>query len=189
MLSLKKFKNQKGAMFGLDARVALAIFGGLSVIAGAAVFSSISETRVTSLITEFDNVSKGYINYVFDTGVDTLTFDDMLADPGNPVVGWSGPYLTVASDNQTTYGTYSYDEGPDSAGADPTSNACATICYVWLELTGVPTSIAISVDNAIDGDDTPITGTPTAGNFRFVDTAGTSVTRFKLSRCQTATCV
>lgn len=62
--------NQRGAMFGLDARVALAIFAGLSAIAGTAVFSAVRDTRVTGVLTEFDNISKGYINFVFDTGVD-----------------------------------------------------------------------------------------------------------------------
>lgn len=31
---------KKGAMFGLDARIALAIFGALSVISGAALYSA-----------------------------------------------------------------------------------------------------------------------------------------------------
>ena len=36
----------KGAMFGLDARIALAIFGALSVISGAALYSTIQEADV-----------------------------------------------------------------------------------------------------------------------------------------------
>ncbi|MEC9291352.1 MAG: hypothetical protein VX730_03020 [Pseudomonadota bacterium] len=177
MFSFKKFKNQKGAMFGLDARVALAIFGGLSVIAGAAVISSITETNVTALTTEFDNISKGYINQVFDTGVDTVTFNDLLADSG--AVSWNGPYLTIANDNQVRFGTYSLGEGPDAAAANPTGAACVGICYVWLELTQVPTPIAERIDSQIDG-----AVDAANGNFRYVDTAGVSVTRYKLSRCQ-----
>ena len=189
MFSLKKFKNQKGAMFGLDARVALAIFGGLSVIAGAAVFGTISETRVTSLITEFDNISKGYINYVFDTGVDTTTFGDMLSDPGAPVVNWSGPYLTMANNDQVVYGTYSYGMGLDSAGTTPSSTAAScvagAVCYVWLQLDEIPESIAELVDQQIDGGNTP---SPTTGNFRYAVTAGQADAEFKISRCQTGSC-
>ncbi len=186
MFSFKKFKNQKGAMFGLDARVALAIFGGLSVIAGAAVFGTISETRVTALITEFDNVSKGYINYVFDTGVDTATFDDMLADPGSPVVNWSGPYLTMASNDQAVYGNYSFAEGLDSTSGTPSGTTCTalTICYVWLQLDNVPTAIARLVDESIDGTDAG-----TTGNFRYVDSSGTAAVEFKISRCQDSPCI
>ncbi len=179
MFSFKKFKNQKGAMFGLDARVALAIFGGLSVIAGAAVISSITETNVTALTTEFDNISKGYINQVFDTGVDTVTFDDLLTDSG--AVSWNGPYLTIASNDQVRFGTYSLGEGPDAAAANPTGAACVGICYVWLELSEVPTPIAELLDEAIDGTEPADAAN---GNFRFVDTAGESVTRYKISRCQ-----
>ena len=62
--------SQRGAMFGLDARVALAIFAGLSAIAGTAVFSAVRDTRVTGVLTEFDNISKGYINFLFDTGIE-----------------------------------------------------------------------------------------------------------------------
>tara|TARA_Y100001960_G_scaffold323342_1_gene401616 strand:- start:381 stop:521 length:141 start_codon:yes stop_codon:yes gene_type:complete len=36
----------KGAMFGLDARIALAIFGALSVISSAALYSAIQEADV-----------------------------------------------------------------------------------------------------------------------------------------------
>ena len=36
---------KKGAMFGLDARIALAIFGALSVISGAALYSAIKESK------------------------------------------------------------------------------------------------------------------------------------------------
>lgn len=183
---LNKFKNQKGAMFGLDARVALAIFGGLSVIAGAAVFSTISETNVTAMTTEFDNISKGYINFVFNTGVDTVTFDDLLSDSGD--VGWSGPYLTMANNDQITYGDYSLIEGTDAAGADPSSNACVAsgICYVWLVLDEVAPSVAALVDMAVDGGDT---ATPTDGNFRHSENAGQSTVRFKISRCQVSPCV
>ena len=42
MLNLK---NKKAAMFGLDARIALAIFGALSVISGAALYSAIQQLR------------------------------------------------------------------------------------------------------------------------------------------------
>ncbi len=44
----------RGAMFGLDARIALAIFGALSVISGAALYSAIKESRITSLLTEYN---------------------------------------------------------------------------------------------------------------------------------------
>ena len=103
-------RNQRGAMFGLDARIALGIFGGLSVIAGAAVFGTISETNRTALVTEMDNIAKGYINHVFDTGVQvrpvaTMTtanadasFNYLITNVGN-TLNWNGPYVTASSND------------------------------------------------------------------------------------------
>lgn len=45
--------KNKGAMFGLDARIALAIFGALSVISGAALYSAIQESSTVKITTIF----------------------------------------------------------------------------------------------------------------------------------------
>jgi hypothetical protein len=42
---------KKGAMFGLDARIALAIFGALSVISGASLYSEIKLKIVIKNVT------------------------------------------------------------------------------------------------------------------------------------------
>ena len=49
---------KKGAMFGLDARIALAIFGALSVILGAALYSAIQEAKNQQIISMFSEISK-----------------------------------------------------------------------------------------------------------------------------------
>ena len=43
--------NKKGAIFGLDERIALAIFGALSVISGSALYSAIKDAREQRVIT------------------------------------------------------------------------------------------------------------------------------------------
>ena len=43
-------KLKKGAMFGLDARISLAIFGALSVISGAALYSAIQDSKSVSQV-------------------------------------------------------------------------------------------------------------------------------------------
>tara|TARA_Y100001960_G_scaffold319101_1_gene389950 strand:- start:3597 stop:3728 length:132 start_codon:yes stop_codon:yes gene_type:complete len=40
-----KILTKKAAMFGLDARIALAIFGALSVISGAVLYSAIQDAK------------------------------------------------------------------------------------------------------------------------------------------------
>ena len=93
--------NKKGAMFGLDARIALAIFGALSVISGAALYSAIQESKVVALYTEFQEIGKAYEQYYLDVGDDIaehtadiyIKFVDLVNDPS--VIGWNGPYINV----------------------------------------------------------------------------------------------
>jgi hypothetical protein len=97
---MKKFNYKKAAMFGLDARIALAIFGALSVISGAALYSAIQNSKVTSLYVSVQNVFKAYESLYLDTGSldyydntykNCFDSSDLLAD--NLKKGWSGPYL------------------------------------------------------------------------------------------------
>lgn len=65
-----KLLNNKGAMFGLDARIALAILGALSVISGAALYSAIQEAKITKLLATFNEFEKGLASYLLDVGED-----------------------------------------------------------------------------------------------------------------------
>jgi hypothetical protein len=187
MSFIKITRSQKGAMFGLDARIALAIFGGLSVIAGAAIFSAISDTKITALITELDNFGKGYVGHALDTGADTATIADLWAD--SSVAGWKGPYVTATTANHLAYGVYSLVPGrPDLVEKTPGTTVCASpnLCATWLRLTLVTNSIAEEVDKRVD---TPGSLTPDTGNVRLEDPAsGTRTLFYKLAGCQTPTC-
>tara|TARA_Y100001960_G_scaffold192167_1_gene201230 strand:- start:1109 stop:1678 length:570 start_codon:yes stop_codon:yes gene_type:complete len=90
---------KKGAMFGLDARIALAIFGALSVISGASLYSAIQNAKVTATITELQELTKSLESYYLDTGsipelhstIIYLAKSSYLVD--NPsITGWKGPY-------------------------------------------------------------------------------------------------
>ena len=108
----EKLTCKRAAMFGLDARIALAIFGALSVISGAALYSAIQNSKAVSTLTEMREVIKAWESYLLDTGSDMAldTSDslshhrdasDLVVDPG--VAGWNGPYLpnTVSSIKNT----------------------------------------------------------------------------------------
>ena len=90
---------KKGAMFGLDARIALAIFGALSVISGAALYSAIENARLTREWAQYKEYAKAYQAYYIDTatylfagfGRDTC---DMVENRGN-LTGWNGPYISA----------------------------------------------------------------------------------------------
>lgn len=89
---------QKAAMFGLDARIALAIFGALSVITGSSLYSAIKQAQVTAMITELQELGKSYDAYLLDTRKQLsisasfvyLQIEKLLSDT---VKDWKGPYI------------------------------------------------------------------------------------------------
>lgn len=94
----------KGAMFGLDARIALAIFGALSVISGAALYSAIQESKVTQQLAQIKEIEKAIEQYILDTGsmvpfsASVPTADLSIAalvEKPTGVTGWNGPYLSL----------------------------------------------------------------------------------------------
>ena len=84
--------TKKGAMFGLDARIALAIFGALSVISGAALFSAIQDARVTAMVVYFEDMAKAYESLYIDTAAHNQ--HGCYLTTNNPAIqGWNGPYI------------------------------------------------------------------------------------------------
>ena len=173
-------KFKKGAMFGLDARIALAIFGALSVISGAALYSAIEQATVIKYITQLEEVNKAYEAYRLDTGLDIPKKYEAKVDVGALVsdsgaAGWSGPYISLpVVDNSTSHVNIEYEndkkiyidawvEGPkDDWGWDETSptapNSCTDECYLYFSIHGLPTNIVNAIDEKIDGSVSPQTG-------------------------------
>ena len=92
---------KKGAMFGLDARIALAIFGALSVISGAALYSAIQEAKITAYYTTAEELFKSNEAYLLDVGsyVPLMNAYQMkikaLAENIDSVSNWNGPYTSL----------------------------------------------------------------------------------------------
>jgi hypothetical protein len=92
-------KTKKAAMFGLDARIAMAIFASLSVIAGAALYNTIKETKATQYLTEMQDLGKALEAHYLDTGVyptKSGPFSLMageLVDNSKGYTNWKGNYL------------------------------------------------------------------------------------------------
>lgn len=152
--------NQSGAMFGLDARIALAIFGVLSVVAGVAAINVFSQAGTTALVTEFSNMKKAYTEFHLGTGEHTTRFMDLINnDTGYQ--GWNGPYIDgMLTDRSRTFGQYSLVEGrQDVPGVPPVECSGGGICSTWLKLTKVKDSIAKEVDKTLDADESPNAGT------------------------------
>tara|TARA_Y100001960_G_C14719907_1_gene851814 strand:- start:1062 stop:1655 length:594 start_codon:yes stop_codon:yes gene_type:complete len=181
---------KKGAMFGLDARIALAIFGALSVISGAALFSAIQDSKVTALLTDMTELAKAYEQYYLDTGQHTpkinaidmnaaYLVDDTLAVP----YGWKGPYIGYESSDHTPYFSNKvamlrngdkifFTQAKGSVWSAPVSlvaGQCSTAqdCYVYVRLDNQDSSIIKLVDMKVDGSINHLDG-----NIRYNGTTG-----------------
>jgi type II secretory pathway pseudopilin PulG len=100
---------KQGAMFGLDARIALAIFGALSVISGAALYSAIQDSKATALYQESREIIKSFEALYLDLGylpthISGSTKVDiryLYSNPAN-ISTWKGPYYEVLKENNNS---------------------------------------------------------------------------------------
>jgi type II secretory pathway pseudopilin PulG len=178
-----KLNLQKGAMFGLDARIALAIFGALSVISGAALYSAIQEAKVTAIINTAKEIEKAIEQYYLDTGSlpphstgnssRDLSAIALKVKPSG-ITNWKGPYYPF-SNAATEYFVYNginitLPYRTSSSWTDTTSNdTClksSSSChiYIWFNISDI--SIQRALEEKIDGNVTSATSDLT-GNFRF----------------------
>lgn len=96
---------KKGAMFGLDARIALAIFAALSVVSGAALYNSIRESETVRMASEIAELRKAIQQYMLDTGLylnattptgTNITIGNLFENYDS-LAQWDGPYFGVDS--------------------------------------------------------------------------------------------
>jgi len=119
--------NKKGAMFGLDARIALAIFGALSVISGAALYSAVQEAKTIHRVASVSEAIKAFEAYYLDTGEiikegkkgsGFLNIISLIEDSG--VAGWKGPYLpfeVLLPDDGVTYPSLNFPFGSNCSAS------------------------------------------------------------------------
>jgi len=167
----------KGAMFGLDARIALAIFGALSVISGAALYSAIQDARATALLTDMTEVGKAWEQYYLDTGVNLpqnssdsssqefyrLRTQQLVENTDN-VKNWKGPYLNYKVNSYNLFHpqfsqvhivTITNEETWGDSISWPTGK-CTTgkQCYINVMISGIANDyLAKTIDQKIDNSD------------------------------------
>jgi type II secretory pathway pseudopilin PulG len=162
-------KLQKAAMFGLDARIALAIFGALSVISGAALYSAIKQAKVTATIVDMNELAKSYEQYILDTGQDlAINSQDIYIDmydlvEDNSVAGWNGPYTSHPKgvlphvlkykDYPDIFIIHGLDETWPAWSGTPGDVKCVTgkKCMVYVGIDGAPVDLVNAIDEQIDG--------------------------------------
>lgn len=170
---------KKAAMFGLDARIALAIFGALSVISGAALYSAIQQSKAVALYNELAEQGKAWEAYYLDTGqnlpqisTDSANLNfyilknvELIEDSLN-LKGWSGPYLQ--EEESSSAGRLNHNKYRDKHLVVFTdSNAwgeelewvddkCTSgkSCFIFSNIDGIPDdSLAKVIDELYDNGD------------------------------------
>ncbi|HAG52882.1 MAG TPA: hypothetical protein DCL21_03750 [Alphaproteobacteria bacterium] len=173
----------QGAMFGLDARIALAIFGALSVISGAALYSAIQNAKATAFVTGLDELGKAVEAYMLDTGqwpvqnnpaalptaaqFYDLKLDSLLAVYS--ISGWDGPYISGFKDgagaglekNTDSYGLVMNVPNDNTWGGstpwwDVNTSFCTSwrSCNLWLTYTSFSELSTIKkIDELVDSSD------------------------------------
>jgi len=181
----KLFINKKAAMFGLDARIALAIFGALSIISGAVIYNIIKSIKITKLITEMQEIGKAWEQYMLDTSQDLSpavnnyslrNMAELIEDPGVP--GWSGPYLNYKITGPdldrlahpefvdivlTSIDNSAWGEGSNIWGNTARCTPTSINCFNWISVLGVDDrKLVDALDKRIDKGDGAY-----KGNFRW----------------------
>tara|TARA_Y100000590_G_scaffold211815_1_gene240051 strand:- start:1605 stop:2198 length:594 start_codon:yes stop_codon:yes gene_type:complete len=165
---------KKGAMFGLDARIALAIFGALSVISGAALYSAIEQSRLENSRQRFIETAKAVEQFLLDTGEMPSNYSGIsynISELVNKTAlnGWNGPYIDyspvstyhIRSEGIPGFGFYLYKQINSTLGTTTaaSSGTCTDVndCGWWLKthISGIsdPQAYALKLDDFIDGGD------------------------------------
>jgi type II secretory pathway pseudopilin PulG len=167
---------KKAAMFGLDARIALAIFGALSVISGAALYSAIQQSKLTSFYTQVQEVFKAADQYYLDIGtpIQNNELCELVTD-SKSLSSWNGPYLSGFTLSGCAIQSPSHPylsfiisnklsnvDWPADQSGWGVSCSSGNPCYQWVRYgTSKTTEIESffnQLDAMVDGSDGPVKG-------------------------------
>ena len=160
---LKQLSNQRGAMFGLDARLALMIFTVLTGVLGYFAYGKLKLVRESALIKELTAVDFALRSYQTDMGtfipftVDATTEKDEVRNDISILWSqkkvlpkfeslWNGPYVDFSIAKHPLYGIYSLTYLSDNM--TPCTNY--TNCYVFISISDVPENVWESVNAHFD---------------------------------------
>jgi len=156
--------SQRGALFGLDARIALAIFSILSVVAGVAVVGSIDGTRGQVLAGELKETAQALESFHSDVKADifqslsapsgknafqALYDNAVIKEEDNMRARWNGPYIKFNNNIHPKFGDMLLTKaGPDhNQPCEPES-----VCSLYLIYSRVKPAIAMEANKILDGE-------------------------------------
>ena len=154
---------KKGAMFGLDARIALVVFATLSIISIKIIYEHFEEVKALQKVTTLNNLEKAIERYVDDTGhfipdtgsllTNQVYLSNLISNQAD-YPGWNGPYFgesgTFSSFNFKLFGysgggtradeffSYRYSNATWGGPAATAVNAVScnvNNCYIYLVLS------------------------------------------------------
>ncbi|MFZ2587402.1 MAG: hypothetical protein WAZ18_04715 [Alphaproteobacteria bacterium] len=154
---------QQGALFGLDARIAMAVFGVLTLIAGATIINNMDSSRAKSLASELSEMGKAVEAIHTDLKTDLFDalenpseknafaalFDNLAVADRDRLRGkWLGPYITFTSAVHPRYGNLLIQK---HAANHATPCTADELCYLWVVYSNVKPDITREVNELIDG--------------------------------------
>ncbi len=190
--------GQSGALFGLDARIALAIFSILSVVAGVAVVTSMDATRAQALASELTDTAKALESYhadlktdiflslsttsgknSFQALYDNAVITDSDITGSNLRARWNGPYIKFTNNQNSRYGEMYLTK---AAGSPTLPCSPEETCYVYLVYSRVKEGIATAATTALDGESEKAPGMEGRLQWSPGDTDNTVMLHFRAHR-------
>lgn len=162
---LHRHRHNLGAMFGIDARIALAIFAAVSISVGAITVGNLGSIYGQALADELNTVSLAVEGFHSDVQKDIFKtigepdetkafmalYDPAVLKSSRDRARWLGPYLQHHTTQHTRYGQLQLTKR-----AETITNRCGSGCFLWLTLSKVPPEVVDSVndifDHGISGD-------------------------------------
>lgn len=155
--------SQQGALFGLDARIALAIFSIISVVAGTAMVLNLDGIRAKSLSGELTDTTRAIESYhndlqndiyqTLDKPTDKNAFQALydhtvVTESRNQRSKWHGPYIKFNSTIHPIYGEMLIQK----RAANHQENCEADgMCYLWLVYSRTPAGVVKETNEILDG--------------------------------------
>lgn len=148
---MRFLRNQSGAMFGLDARIALGIFAILAVVASVVAYGRIASAKQAVLLSDLQAIEDAMQAYQADMGtfyLFTIRSEEgaegihdleALWDKERVLPGfqphWNGPYLHRNSRQYQQFGRFTllYAQKDRKSYCSTDSE-----CFIWLALPKVP---------------------------------------------------
>jgi hypothetical protein len=187
----KFIKNSRGAMFGLDARIALYVFGGISTISAGYVITNMQEFYAQGFSKEIRDMAiavervhkdlKEDLHNSLDTETDenaVIALYDNTELASNALrQKWHGPYIIHESTTHRKYGNIRLTKAQDDA-----STACntSTRCYLWLTYSAMRSNMTTPLNKIFDGESE--TTPASSGILQWTGSGDTVLVSYRISR-------